>query len=202
MIRTASILLAGGKSQRMGEDKAHLRLGDQSFAALVAQTLRATTGYVVVVRAPGQVLPSDLHADLILDDRTRGEGPLVALTHGLHALEGRAEIAFAASVDAPYLKPDLVRGILATLTADPERDLAVPRTKDRTHPLCAAYRVSLVASADELIESGRRRLHDLLEVQNTLYLTEDTLRPWDDTLASLININTPDQLRDAREPRP
>lgn len=201
MIRYASILLIGGKSQRMGEDKAHLRFGDQSFAARIADVLRSATGHVVVVRAPGQTLPKDLDADQIIEDAIPGEGPLAGLATGLAALNGVAEMAFAASVDAPLLKSELVSGLLRSLADDSKHTVVAAKASDRTHPLCAAYRVSISGDATELLDSGHRRLIDLLDRQRTRYITEDTLRAWDPKLESLININTPEELRGVTGPR-
>jgi len=201
MTRYASILLVGGKSQRMGQDKAHLQFDNRSFAARIADVLRSATGHVVVVRAPGQALPKDLDADQILEDPIPDEGPLVGLAAGLSALDGTAEIAFAASVDAPFLKRSVIVGLLQSLEGV-SHPVAAPRTSEQAHPLCAAYRVSLADEAAKLIQTGHRRLSDLLDAYQTRYITEDLLREWDPNLESLININTPEELQNVSDPRP
>ncbi len=64
---------------------------------------------MVVVRSPGQPLPSLPRGVEVLDDRETGRGPLAGMAVGLAALAGRGEVAYVSSTDAPMLHPAFVR---------------------------------------------------------------------------------------------
>jgi molybdopterin-guanine dinucleotide biosynthesis protein A len=99
---TAGIVLAGGRSSRMGTSKAALEWHGSTLLRHVTGIVgRAVDGPVIVVRAPGQVLP-DLAVDVeIVDDASEGRGPLQGLAGGLRAIGDRASIAYLSSTDVP-----------------------------------------------------------------------------------------------------
>src|SRR5215470_2653915 len=103
---SAGVVLAGGRSLRMGSAKAALEWhGSTLLWRTVCIIGRATGGPVVVVRAAGQDLP-DLPADTeVVDDPREGLGPVQGIAAGLIALADRAEFAFVASTDLPFLHP-------------------------------------------------------------------------------------------------
>jgi molybdopterin-guanine dinucleotide biosynthesis protein A len=134
------------------------------------------------VRAPGQKLPALPTGLEIVDDPAQGDGPLRGLATGLAALEGRTEIAIAASVDLPFLTAPLVAAILA---ATDGVDAAVPVAHDRPHPLPAAYRVALRPLCDKLLAQGERRLRAVFEEVATRFVPVGEV-----DLETLRNVNT------------
>lgn len=197
-LRAAAVLLVGGRSARMGRDKASLPFLGTSLLARAAQVLRDAASLLMVVRAPGQALPLDAPVAgsgvVVVDDPVAGEGPLVGLAAGLRALEGRAELAFAAAVDTPFLRPRLVRGVIDALAAAPEIDAVVPVLEGRDQPLLAAYRVTVADAAEAAIGAGERGLRDLLRRVRVRRLDEAALRRLDPELRCASNLNTPDDL--------
>src|SRR5919201_3475785 len=102
MAAAAGIVLAGGRSSRMGTPKAALEWhGSTLLPRIVGLVARGVDGPVVVVRAPGQQLPSLAQSVEIVEDAREGRGPLQGLAAGLSALSDRAEVAFVSSTDAP-----------------------------------------------------------------------------------------------------
>ena len=108
-MRHGALVLAGGRSSRMGRPKALLDWHGLPAVAHAVEVVRegVAGGAVLVVRAPGQELPP-IDA-IVVDDAVAHGGPLAALLAGLEALEGRAEVAFACGVDTPLLVPAFVR---------------------------------------------------------------------------------------------
>ncbi len=161
----AGIVLAGGRSSRMGTPKAWL---DWHGSTLLHRTCgvvaRGVGGPVVVVRAPGQELPALPDGVRVVEDAREGQGPLQGLLAGLEAVDG--ELAFAASTDMPFLHPRFVAAVCA---AARDADAAVPHLRGFRQPLAAAYRTALaplvaeiVGRADEAgvsrgVHGGRRR---------------------------------------------
>src|SRR3954453_4940984 len=101
----AGVVLAGGRSVRVGRPKAALEWhGSTLLRRVTGLVARAVDGPVIVVRAPGQDLPALAGVEVVEDPR-EGEGPLQGIAAGLRALDGRADIAFVAAVDLPLLDP-------------------------------------------------------------------------------------------------
>jgi molybdopterin-guanine dinucleotide biosynthesis protein A len=209
-LRTGAILLVGGRSTRMGRPKAGLDWHGEPLAARLARVLARAVGdgQVVAVRAPGQDLP-DLpgHVEVVADP-TEGDGPLRGLAGGLAALQGRADIAFASSVDAPFLHARFVTAVLAAV-GDTD-DAAVPVAHGHRHPLAAVYRVALLPIVDDLLAKGERRPGVLLDQVRTRFLDETILLATaglgevDPELDALRNVNTLaeyDELRAVQPPR-
>jgi molybdopterin-guanine dinucleotide biosynthesis protein A len=190
-------LLVGGRSTRMGRPKAVLDWHGEPLAARLTRVLARAVGdgQVVAVRAPGQDLPDlPLGVEVVVDP-SEGDGPLRGLATGLAALQERAEIAFASSVDAPFLHARFVTALLAAI--GPDDDAVVPVVHGQRHPLAAVYRVTVLPLADDLLATGERRLGVLLDRLRTRFLDEDELRTADADLQALRNVNTRDEYTDA-----
>ena len=109
MAQVAGIVLAGGRSSRMGTPKAALEWhGSTLLRRVVGVVGRAVDGPVVVVRAPGQVLPELPDGVELVEDAREGRGPLQGLAAGLAAVRDRAPLAYASSTDVPLLHPRFI----------------------------------------------------------------------------------------------
>ena len=164
----SGIVLAGGRSSRMGAPKAWL---DWHGSTLLRRTCgvvaRGVDGPVVVVRAPGQELPELPAAIEVVEDAREGQGPLQGLLAGLEAVDG--ELAFVASTDMPFLHPQFVAAVCG---AARDADAAVPRLGGFRQPLAAAYRTALAPLVRELVAAGRMKPAFLFERCETRWLDE------------------------------
>jgi molybdenum cofactor guanylyltransferase len=203
MAEIGGIVLAGGRSTRMGEPKAALEWHGSTLLRRVTGIVgRAVGGPVVVVRAPGQVLPPLPAGVEITEDAREGRGPLQGLAAGLAALDGRADVAFLSSTDVPFLHPAFVRRVVAAL--DDDTDVVLPRARGYQQPLSAAYRMSLRPVLERLLAADRLRPAFLFEACRVKRLDEDalladrTLATLDARLDSVLNLNGPDDYESAR----
>jgi molybdopterin-guanine dinucleotide biosynthesis protein A len=198
MTAFAGVVLAGGRSSRMGTPKAALPWqGSTLLHRTVSVLAAATGGPVVVVRAAGQPLPPLPDGAVIAEDPRPGQGPLQGIAAGLAALASAAErAAFVAATDMPFLHPAFVRRVLAILDED-RAQVALPVALGHAQPLAAAYRVDLAPLADRLVASGRRRPADLFaacavtRVDEARLLAGARLAAADPVLDSLVNVNDP-----------
>ncbi len=181
--RLAGVVLAGGRSRRMGTDKASLWLGGTTLLARVLQRVQLCCHPVLVVASP-EAPRGDLGAPVVVD-RWPGMGPLAGLEAGLRA----CPVPYAAVVacDLPFLQPALLRGLAQCAQGF---QAAVPYLA-RPHPLCAVYHRDAAGVAEELLRSGGGPLQRLLDRLRVHYVPEETLRVWDPGLVSLFNVNTP-----------
>jgi len=202
--RTAGIVLAGGKSTRMGRPKAALEWHGSTLLHRVAGIVgRVVDGPVVVVRAPGQELPGLPPATRTVEDAREGRGPLQGLAAGLAAVAGEAELAYISSTDVPLLHPAFVAAVLAGAARD-DVDVALPVAHGFRHPLAAAYRTSLLADVEELVDRDRMRPAFLFErcrvreLDERQLLRDPAVARADPDLLSLVNVNDPSEYERAR----
>ncbi len=201
MVLTAGVVLAGGRSSRMGTSKAALEWHGSTLLRRVTGILsRSVEGPVVVVRAPGQPLPVLPSGIEVLDDPSEGRGPLQGIAVALSALADRAETAFVCSTDLPLLHPAFVRRVSRTDGAD----VVLPVVAGHRQPLAACYRTSLAAAAVRLVAADRLRpafLYDdavVIELDEPALLADPTLRLADPDLDSVSGVNTPADYAAAR----
>lgn len=195
-MRRGALVLCGGRSTRMGRDKATLPFGGETLLERVVWRLRDVVDDVVVVARPGQELPA-LEGDVRLArDEAPDRGPLMGLLAGLETTE--ADAAFATAVDAPFLQP-AVMDLLFDRLARNGVDAVVVEAEGYLHPLTAVYRKGLADVARELVAAQRMRPVYLFDEAPTAKVDEDTLRAVDPELLTLVNCNTPEAYDDARQ---
>jgi molybdenum cofactor guanylyltransferase len=205
---SAGVVLAGGRSSRMGTPKAALEWhGSTLLRRTVGILARATGGPVVVVRAPGQELPELPGHITIVDDPREGKGPVQGIAAGLNALRDRADVAFVSSTDMPFLHPAFVRRVLSAVHAG--ADVGLPVARGYPQPLAAAYRTTLADLAERLVRDDRLRPAFLFEQCTVTRLDEAALKDdpvlaaLDPGLDSVLNVNEPDDYAKARsQPAP
>jgi molybdenum cofactor guanylyltransferase len=196
-VRRAGVVLAGGRSLRMGTPKAWLDWHGTTLLAHVAAIVSRAVdgGPLVVVSAVGQVLPAMPPRTILVADAREALGPLQGIATGLAALEGIADVAFVSSTDAALLHPRFVQRVLEGVEHDV--DAVVPHARGHRQPLAAAYRVELAPLIDALLAEGRARPAFLFERSRTRFvddawlLDDRALAAADPGLASLENLNDP-----------
>jgi molybdopterin-guanine dinucleotide biosynthesis protein A len=205
MPEAAGIVLAGGRSSRMGTPKAELEWHGSTLLRRTAGILaRTVTGPVVVVRAAGQDLPELPPEIEIAVDTRDGLGPVQGIATGLAAVGARADRAFVCSTDLPFLHPAFVRRVLRALADNPDADVALPLAGGFPQPLAAGYRTSLGPLADRLAAEGLLRTALLFDRCTVARLDEaalgndPVLAALDPDLDSVLNVNTPADYQRAR----
>jgi molybdenum cofactor guanylyltransferase len=193
----AGIVLAGGRSSRMGRAKAALEWhGSTLLQRTTALLARTVGGPVLVVAAPGQELPDLPPGVEVVADPVEGQGPMRGLATGLAALDGRGTVAFVCSTDLPFLHPALIRRVLREF-ADPGADVVMPVARGHRQPLAAGYRTALVPLIEKLLGEGDLRPGMLFRHCRVLQLDDDELLAdrdvarHDPELDSLVNVNEP-----------
>lgn len=196
MTQVGGIVLAGGRSARMGLDKALLDWHGTPLVVHVADVLRdALDGPLVVVHAEGQELPPLRGVELACD-AVPARGPLEGLRAGLAALDGRVDAAFVTAVDVPLLERRLV-GLLSRSLAD--ADVALAELEHDRPPLPGVFRITLLPVVDRLLADGRRALRDLLACAAVVTVPEQAVREADPGLGSFRPLNTPEELDALRQ---
>ncbi len=204
MAAFAGVVLAGGRSSRMGTPKAALEWhGSTLLRRTVGILARATGGPVVVVRAAGQELPDLPPRTTVVTDPREGKGPVQGIAAGLAALAGQAEAAFVSSTDMPFLHPAFVRRVLRVVDEDGV-DVCLPIARGYPQPVAAAYRTSLAATAERLVKEDRLRPAFLFgecvvrRLDDAALKADAVLAALDPELDSVLNVNEPADYQAAR----
>jgi len=185
---SGAIVLAGGKSVRMGQDKALLLWNGRTLLEHCVANLREVTSEIVIVadRADRYALSGcRMAADLYPD-----AGPVGGIVTGLMTLGAGRHMVVAC--DMPFIRMELLRLMLDAATE--EWDAVVPEVDGRSEPLCAVYCDTAVPPLQRFLEEGQRAAHRALLSLRTRRIGEEDLRCADPDLRSFTNLNTPDDL--------
>ena len=190
-IALGAVVLAGGRSSRMGTDKGTMDFCGTRMIDLVTHRLGMLTDRIVVVARRRVDLGSV--GGLVIEDEQPFAGPLPALIAGLRA--AAAERCVVVACDTPFLNARLLDR-LTQLPAD-DHDAAVPVTSDGAQPLHAVYRDCAVEPLLAAIAAGERSLREGLARLRVRWVEEAEWRPIDPDGRSFLNMNTPEQLASA-----
>jgi molybdenum cofactor guanylyltransferase len=151
----AAIVLAGGRSRRMGTDKSLLAIQDRPMIEHICRQLGPTfTRVFISANDPAKFSFLGLE---VVPDRIPDQGPLMAVASALEASD--RELNLIVSCDIPQVNLVVVRRMLAEAQ---EADVVIPVTQDgKEQPLFAVYRRSARGCMEEVLASGGRRLRDI-----------------------------------------
>lgn len=197
----AAIVLAGGMSRRMGQDKASLPFGGRTLLERTVDVAAQAAPRVVVVRAADQDVALARTDVIVARDREPFAGPLAALREGLAALDDADAAVAVLAVDLPFVTTALLDHLFAALESS-GADAAVPQAGGRLHPLAACYRASLLPRVESLLAAGSRSLRALLDAVPVRIVAEDELARIDQGARALVNLNTPEDYRRALDALP
>jgi len=186
----SAVVLAGGKSSRMGSSKAFLRFDDEPILVHIVRTLRRIFSEIIIVAAPEQELPSLPVA--VVRDQVAHQGPVGGLCYGLKATG--TSFSFVTSCDVAFLNPELISYLASRIS---EYDVVVPHWQQRLQPLHAVYRRSVLPLLEGQLERGQLRPIHLFDHVRTCTVDEDAIRRFDPDGLSFLNMNTPQDYEEA-----
>jgi len=191
-----TVILAGGKSRRMGRDKCSIKLGSKTLLEHVIANVVGFSRLVVVVTAAKSSGATERQRGLPVawtTDRREDAGPLEGLRCGLqHLRDHQLEAALVIGCDYPLFGWPIAR-ILANRLAD-HQAICVQAGKHWS-PLPMVVRTHALSAANDLLAQGHRALHDLLKHIDCHAIMADELRTVEPDLHSLLNVNDPEALK-------
>lgn len=190
-IRVSGIILVGGRSSRMGVDKASLEFDGITLLQRSVDRLTPAVDELVLVGAPGRPLPPVKTDRPIrtVEDPVEGEGPLVGIVAGLEACD--ADVAIVVAVDMPFIEIELVRRLVSRVG---EKHLwVVPVANGRPQPLCSAFAVSALPVLRGHIDAGDRAPMAVAADLEAFRMQPEEWRHSDPEGRSFINVNTPEE---------
>lgn len=184
---TASgVVLAGGRSLRMGEDKARLCVAGRPLIYWAVAALQSVVQRVYCV---GGDRPLALALGIpFIPDRVPACGPLGGIGSAMRAL---GTDILVLGCDMPLVHPGLLRLLIG---AQGDADAVVPLNADEHEPLLALYRLSCADAVEAALASGRRRVTSFYDAVRVQLLEEHVWRAVDPDGRSFFNVNTPSDL--------
>ncbi len=181
------VIFAGGKSSRMGRDKALLPFGGcQTLAEYQYRRLLPLFSRLYISTKTDK-FPFD--APLILDRETKDlHAPTAGLLAAFEAIGGDF---FAISVDTPFVDEKVMERLVEVYTQK-QVDAVVARSPGGTHPMCGIYTMRLLPRLREMVEEGMHRLNHLLRVSDTRFVDFPDDAPF-------FNMNTPAEYAEGKE---
>ena len=189
-----SIILAGGRSLRLGRTKYLETVGDKSLIQWVIDRLAIVSAEIIIATAHGEEIPcsSDVRLRTVADIYPR-KGPLAGIYSGLVAASSRR--AIVVSCDTPFLSVGLLEYMTQTC---PGADIVVPRIKEKVEPLCAVYSRNCVDPIRELLEQNELKIIELYPMVTVRHIEEAEIDVFDPEHLSFFNINSQVDLDKAR----
>ena len=186
-----AFVLAGGKSTRMGRDKATLPLAGRTLLETALAVARSVTKDVFILGRPGLY---GAYGEVIADIFP-GCGPL----GGIHAALtcSKTDLNLVLAVDTPFLSARLL-AYLVGRAGESTAMITAPEINFYPQPLCAVYRRDFLPIAELALRAGNYKIVPLFPPDRTLAISEAELARFAFTAEMFENLNTPEELEQAR----
>ena len=188
-VGATGVILAGGESRRMGQNKALMRLGDETLISRTLKRLQIVTDETTIISNSAHLyteLGVRVFADLVPDT-----GALGGVYTGLRYAANNAVLCVAC--DMPFLRPKLMTYLVSVLG---EHDAVVPNTREmgdsnpKLQTLCAVYSRRCGQVIRQMLDQNELRLHALCDWVTVRMVPPDEWREFDPEGFSFVNVNT------------
>ena len=196
----SAFILAGGKSTRMGTDKAFVLLEGRTLLARMLDLARQMTSNVHIVGDPAKLAPGigDLTNAMVttIEDIFPGCGPL----GGIHAAlrSSLTDLNVVLAVDVPFVSLALL-SYLISRAKNSDANVTLARAAGGFQPLCAVYRRSLAEAAEDALRAGHYKIDALFAQTSTQVIEEAELEAAGFSPRIFRNVNTRKELAEAHE---
>ncbi len=188
----SAFVLAGGKSTRMGTDKAFVMLNGRTLLSTALEVARALTPHVQIVGDPANY---QAFAPVI-EDSFPGCGPLAGIHAALRASQTEWNLILA--VDTPFLSAALLHYVVSR-AKNSDATVTLPRAAGGLQPLCAVYRREFSNLAEQALNAGQYKIDRLFDQTTVLVIPEEELERAGFGAQCFRNFNTLQDLASVRE---
>ena len=185
----SAAIMAGGKSRRMGQDKAWIELDGEPLITRVANVLAEVADEVLIVANDPRYGSLGLP---VVRDRYPEGGALGGIATGVGAATNGTVLV--AACDMPFLSAPVWRLLLEF---DGEADVVIPRVGGELETLHALYAKACLPHMARALAENRLRVVSFFDAVRVKTIDEPELRAIDPTLRAFTNVNTPEELASA-----
>jgi molybdopterin-guanine dinucleotide biosynthesis protein A len=181
------IILSGGKSLRMGQNKAFIEIEGVPIVNRISTLFKELFQEVIIVTNEKELF-KDLDLK-IYTDILPNKGALGGLYTGIYF--SKFNYSFCVACDMPFINKSLVHYLAKKMAGE---DVIVPRTIDGLQPLHALYSKNCLHPIKAVIDQGKYKIMDFYSMVKVRIVEEDEFISIDPSKGSFINVNTPDEL--------
>jgi molybdopterin-guanine dinucleotide biosynthesis protein A len=190
----AGFILAGGRSSRMGRDKATLEIDGVTMLDRAIDLLRGVGVSATVMGLRVEFERRTLQVPVIADEWP-GMGPLGGIATALRQTPATWNLVIAC--DMPYLTAEWLRFLLHRTKAS-SADAVVPRSERGPEPLCAVYHRRAEAATGEALQQGKRKVTEVVATLKTEYVEREEWKAFDSDGLLFKNMNQPADYEEAK----
>lgn len=189
-----AIILAGGKSSRMGFDKQFLKFKGKYIIEMLIEQLRGMFNEIIIVtNKPDEYSQYNC---ILSEDEVKGFGPVAGINTGLK--KSGSMYNYLIACDMPFLNADYIDFMKEQIKKqDREVDAVITKLGDWIEPFNAFYSKRLIGKAEENIRLGKRKINSLLAGSDVLYISEERAREFSPGWEMFINLNTLSDFKNA-----
>ena len=188
----SGIILSGGKSIRMGKNKAFIEIDGVPIISRISDLFKELFQELIIVTNQKEIFKefdSRIYSDIIPN-----KGALGGLYTGIFF--STFYYSFCVACDMPFIKKSLVQYMIKNIE---DADVIIPRTKDGLQPLHAIYSKKCLDPIKSTLEKGKFKIIDIYDLVKVKILEENSFISLDPFRESFINVNTPEELTSFRK---
>lgn len=192
-LTNTAIILAGGKSRRMGLDKQVLTINNKRIIdTLIEKLEKIFTEIIIVTNKPASFAN---YPQKIVKDEVKDGGPLAGIHVGLK--HSSSLYNYIIACDMPYINIDYIEYMKKLIDSSPsKKDGVVTRFREHIEPFNGFYSKELVDKIEMNLMNKKRSIHTILEDADILYVSEKKAREFSLHWEMFINLNSLEDLRE------
>jgi molybdopterin-guanine dinucleotide biosynthesis protein A len=176
-----AIILCGGRSSRMGQDKGLLRFGKETMLQRICRIASEIADHVIVVGRRDQDATT-------VHDVVEDQGPLAGVAAGLAS--SKSDLNLVIACDMPLIRAQVLQRLVSMIE---DHDACVAVADGHASALCGVYRSRIAPVAQALLDSGERRVMRLLDQVQTKRVDAAVFRDIDPELDTFVSCDTADK---------
>jgi len=182
-----AIILAGGKSRRMGFDKQFLKFRDKYIIEIIAEKLQEVFNEIIIVTSRPEEYQK--YGFKLAEDEVKDFGPMAGIHAGLKS--SGSMYNYVVACDMPFINIAYMKYMMELIKEyDGEVDGVITRLGEWIEPFNAFYSKNLIDRIEENIRTNKRQINLLLKDSNVIYVSEAKAREFSSDWEMFTNINT------------
>lgn len=154
-METTAIILAGGNSSRMGEDKGLMLINGQPMIQHIIDTVKGVVENIIIVSNNGAYTKFGYP---VVEDEVKGKGPLGGIYTGL--LHTTTDRNIVLSCDVPYVNANLLNLLISHSS---ESDITIPQKNGVTHQLIGVFTKACIITFKNALDDNQLKLKQIFQ---------------------------------------
>lgn len=188
----SAIILAGGKSSRMGFDKQYIKIGDKTIIEIIIDNLKPLFDEIIIVTNNPEIYKN--YGLIITKDIYKGIGPIAGFHSGL--LESSNAYNYIIACDMPFTNINYIEYMKRKIEKSKDKVDAITTSKEgMRETMNAFYSRNIIDLIEKRIKDNKKSILGLLDVLNVFYIQEEIAKTFSPDWDMFTNLNTQEDLK-------